>query len=96
MKFDLNTQYPYFKSPVYCQVDESLKPCDYMWILLDGNLDAPQAIPRGGLTGRDKFGTTCYKWFVTREQICEKEKEELDELADKLIQDVLDEMKKEG
>jgi len=93
MKFDPNTQYPYFKSAVYCQVDKSLSPANEMWILLDGCLDAPQAIPTGGLTGRDKKGySTSYRWFVEREERDPNKIEELNILADKLIQEILDEL----
>jgi len=60
------------------------------WLVLDGDISAPECLPIGSCKGHERFGPTYYKNFFTR-SLTMQQRAKLDELADRLIREVNEE-----
>ncbi len=89
-------QYAYGRTPLYCNMDQKttdITTCGF-WLDLDGSLDAPEYLHTGCSYGSDKHGSRFFKAFVPRGWTLEEEKIR-EELASKLISEMLKEMELE-
>lgn len=89
-------QYQYSRSPLYCLMDRNtLDQSGWcFWDVMDGDISAPECLPTGSRNGSDKHGSCIYKDFVWREYGLEEHKRR-EELAEKLIKELLEELAKE-
>lgn len=85
-------QYAYTRNVIYCRMDESVTDITGLgfWLILDGDISAPQCLPIGSSKGHDRFGPTYHNNFISRESNTKRQKE-LQQLAEQLIDEILQE-----
>lgn len=72
-----NFQYAYGRSPLYCNIDQSITDittCGF-WLDMDGEISAPNFLPVGCSHSRDITGSRVFKNFVKRGWTLEEDQE---------------------